>query len=78
MDQNIVRILLFLNDLLFYQAFGVNLSCKRCGMFDAGGYCTSIRYCTSVRTYVCATCAMELGSNSCHCKFCFQPFVIIC
>ena len=36
MDRNIAhsRILLFLDDLLmFYQAFGVNLSLDRCGMF---------------------------------------------
>ena len=51
-DQNITRILLFLDDLLiFYQAFGVNLSFNRCGMFVAGGTCMSIRYCASIRTY---------------------------
>ena len=52
MDQNITRILLFLNDLLMlYQAFCVNLSFNRCGMFVAGGACTSIRYCASIRIY---------------------------
>ncbi len=31
-DQNIARILLFLDDLLmFHQAFGMNLSFNRCG-----------------------------------------------
>ncbi len=52
-DQNIARILLFLDDLLmFYQPSGVNLSFNRCGMFVAGGACASIRYCISIRIYV--------------------------
>ncbi len=41
--------LLFLDNLLmFYQAFGVNLSFNRCDMFVAGGACASISYCTSI------------------------------
>ncbi len=44
MDQNIAGILFFLNNLLmFYQAFGLNLSFNHeCGMFVAGGACASI------------------------------------
>ena len=43
-DQNIAGILFFLNNLLmFYQAFGLNLSFNHeCGMFVAGGACASI------------------------------------
>ncbi len=52
LNQNITQILLFLHDLLlFYQAFSVNLSFNRCGMFVAGGVCPSVRYCASTRTY---------------------------
>ncbi len=36
---------------MFYQAFGVNLSLHRCGMFVVGGACASIRYCASICTY---------------------------
>ncbi len=37
-DQNITQILLFLDDLLmFYQAFGINVSFNRCDMFVAEG-----------------------------------------
>ncbi len=36
---------------MFDQAFGVNLFFNRCGMFVAGGTCTSIRNCTSIRKY---------------------------
>ncbi len=43
-EQNIAQILLFLDDLLmFHQTFCV--SYNRCGMFVAGGACTSIRNC---------------------------------
>ncbi len=51
-DWNITRIWPFLNDfLMFYQAFGVNLSFDRCGMFVAGGACVFIRYRASNRSY---------------------------
>ncbi len=41
-DRNIARILLFHDNLLmFYQAFGVNLSFNRCGMFVGGESYTS-------------------------------------
>ncbi len=37
-DQNIAQIILLLDDLLkFYQAFGMNLSFNKCGIFVAGG-----------------------------------------
>ena len=50
--RNITQILLSLDDLLmFYQAFGVNLSFNRCGMFVAGRAYTSIRGCTSIQCY---------------------------
>ena len=55
-DQNnyITQILLFLDNLLmFYPAFGVNLSLNRCGMFVAGRACTSIRYCASIMSITC-------------------------
>ena len=51
-NRNIALILLFLNHFfMFYQAFGVNLSFNRFGMFVTGGACMSIRYCASIRTY---------------------------
>ncbi len=51
-DWNIAQMLLFLDNLLiFYQAFSVNLTFNRCGMFVAGGGCTFIRDCASIRTY---------------------------
>ncbi len=52
--RNITHILLFLDNLLmFYQAFGVNLSfnhVNRCGIFVVGVACTSIGHCASIRT----------------------------
>ncbi len=52
---NSTQILLFIDDILIvYQAFGVNLSFNRCGVFVVGRACISVRYCisiTCIRTY---------------------------
>ncbi len=49
--ENRSKSLLFSDDLLMYQARGLNLSFNRCDQFVAGGVCISIRYCASIRTY---------------------------
>ncbi len=70
-------ILLYLDDLLmFYQAFGVNLSFSRYGIFVAGGVCASIRsHCVSKRTYMVHVTCGELCCTWFQSQW--QPRVIV-